>query len=246
MSLIITPKQCTKCKQFHPPTSEYFTSDKQKPDGLCSWCKSCRRESKSNRARIVESQMRDLLKRDPDYALKYHAKTGGLKECCQCGEWSLATKDYFLEHLQKPDGLRPECKLCTKISTSIFKAENTEWVSASNRARYRARLERDPIAMRESQKQEREKRKAYLNTYLLKYYHDHKETDSNKINARKAVRQAVMDEALPAITTCKCQECGKQAQHYHHWSYLPEHWLDVIAVCAECHKKIHANNPNLE
>ncbi len=33
--------------------------------------------------------------------------------------------------------------------------------------------------------------------------------------------------------------CGKQAEEYHHWSYAPEHWLDVIPVCNACHKKIH-------
>lgn len=26
---------------------------------------------------------------------------------------------------------------------------------------------------------------------------------------------------------------------YHHWSYAPEHRLDVIALCLGCHMRIH-------
>lgn len=32
-----------------------------------------------------------------------------------------------------------------------------------------------------------------------------------------------------------CHYCPSQAEEYHHKSYEPEHWLDVEAVCVECH-----------
>lgn len=34
-------KRCSKCKQFYPPTSEYFQSDKSRRVGLCYICKAC-------------------------------------------------------------------------------------------------------------------------------------------------------------------------------------------------------------
>lgn len=38
-------KRCTKCGNEFPATPEYFDRDKQKSDGLHSWCKPCRKAS---------------------------------------------------------------------------------------------------------------------------------------------------------------------------------------------------------
>lgn len=59
-----------------------------------------------------------------------------------------------------------------------------------------------------------------------------------KIKARNAVYYAIKTGKIPRPDSLKCS-CGEQAQEYHHPSYEPEHWLDVVAKCIKCHRKIH-------
>lgn len=60
-----------------------------------------------------------------------------------------------------------------------------------------------------------------------------------KARARNAISRAVVAGRLPKIKTLQCYLCFKPAQHYHHYlGYEPEHWLDVLPVCAKCHKEI--------
>ena len=55
-------------------------------------------------------------------------------------------------------------------------------------------------------------------------------------NATTVVSNAIRDGILPHPDTLKCYYCPKQAEQYHHWhGYEPEHLLDVVPVCAECH-----------
>jgi hypothetical protein len=60
-----------------------------------------------------------------------------------------------------------------------------------------------------------------------------------KRKARWQVHLAVLDGRLPRHDTLACKVCGGRAVLYHHWSYLPEHWLDVIPLCDRCHKHVH-------
>lgn len=71
----------------------------------------------------------------------------------------------------------------------------------------------------------------------------------DKTDARTAVSRAIREGALPPPTVCEaCGETqkirrinGTTAKRvvYHHWSYAPEHWLDVIPLCQSCHHQIH-------
>jgi len=96
------------------------------------------------------------------------------------------------------------------------------------------------------------KRKAYLKAYQGKWG----KTEQGKMSilnavkryqirhparhkARQTVRQAVKEGRLPRLSSLQCSHCDKPAQDYHHPSYLPEHWLDVVPVCFDCHKTIH-------
>jgi hypothetical protein len=61
-----------------------------------------------------------------------------------------------------------------------------------------------------------------------------------KEKAKRAVNNAIRDERFPHVSTHVCNEChSKQAQHYHHWSYEPEHWFDVTPLCVQCHAGVH-------
>ena len=56
--------------------------------------------------------------------------------------------------------------------------------------------------------------------------------------AKNAVYLAIQNSELPRPSALKCY-CGNQAEQYHHPSYVPEHWLDVIPVCRKHHRLLH-------
>lgn len=81
-------------------------------------------------------------------------------------------------------------------------------------------------------------RQSYRQTRQFKEYSKAKnihDRQSGKYHARQAVWNAIRAGQLPHPDTLQCHYCPKQAEQYHHWSYLPEHWLDVIPVCVPCH-----------
>ena len=60
----------------------------------------------------------------------------------------------------------------------------------------------------------------------------------NYLKAKSAVNNAIRDGKLPRPDTLLCHYCPKPAQQYHHWrGYEPEHWLDIVPVCKQCHHK---------
>ena len=73
--------------------------------------------------------------------------------------------------------------------------------------------------------------------------HERRETRPEVIAAYNAIKKAVRDGVMPTISTKLCQHCNEQARHYHHWSYEQEHQLDVIPLCASCHKVLHTAIP---
>jgi len=70
---------------------------------------------------------------------------------------------------------------------------------------------------------------------------NYKQRNPEKRKAKQAVNNAIVSGNLPRISTQQCEFCGRQAEQYHHWSYLPEHWLDVIPLCRQCHTNVHRN-----
>ncbi len=79
-----------------------------------------------------------------------------------------------------------------------------------------------------------ESRKTYQKGYIKEYRICH----PAQHKAKDAVNHAVRDGKIPPVNTLQCS-CGKQAEHYHHPSYAPEHRLDIVAVCIPCHKIAH-------
>lgn len=65
-----------------------------------------------------------------------------------------------------------------------------------------------------------------------------------KARARDAVESATARGEIPRPR--RCESCGVEQDatgkpdiHNHHHSYLPEHRLDVIPLCAGCHRRVH-------
>ena len=67
----------------------------------------------------------------------------------------------------------------------------------------------------------------------------------NYVKAKAAVNNAVRDGKLPGVNTLLCSYCPNPAQQYHHPSYEPEHWLDVLPACIKCHKNIHKDDKDV-
>lgn len=66
-----------------------------------------------------------------------------------------------------------------------------------------------------------------------------------------AIQQAVAAALRAGTITYRraCEACGKSTKRgsgratgmvLHHWSYAPEHWLDVITLCVGCHRRVHS------
>lgn len=62
-------------------------------------------------------------------------------------------------------------------------------------------------------------------------------THTTQCKARRKILIAVICGKLPHINSLQCS-CGNQAEHYHHPSYAPEHWFDIIPVCIPCHRHL--------
>lgn len=79
-----------------------------------------------------------------------------------------------------------------------------------------------------------EKGKATRRTILKHFY----ARNPNYLKAKHAVSNAIRDSKLPRSDTLLCHYCPKPTKQYHHWhGYEPEHWLDVVPICTECHLK---------
>lgn len=86
-------------------------------------------------------------------------------------------------------------------------------------------------AYRQSEKSRAANRKAVAKFFLC---------HPNHRKAKNAVNYAICAGRLPRPDSLPCYYCPKPAQQYHHWhGYEPEHWLDVVPACVECHTKEH-------
>lgn len=153
------------------------------------------------------------------------------KRCNKCQEFYPPTPEYFHRDPKCKDGLRSTCKNCVRIKSHEYYLDNTETIKANV-----------------SQWQRENYDKWY--GYAKKSRHDnpvpsrqrvrkYQKANPEKLRAQQAVKYAVKTGKLPHTKELQCKHCDRQAQQYHHWSYLPEHWLDVIPLCAKCHRAIH-------
>lgn len=107
-------KQCNKCGEWKPATTEFFHKSKGCSFDLWNICKTCRSTRKP--ARYIEP---------------------GYKHCSSCHQDKPATTEYFAIHNKAKDGLRGFCKACVRArySDSEKKAEYDRRYREENRPR---------------------------------------------------------------------------------------------------------------
>jgi len=131
-----------------------------------------------------------------------------LKKCSKCKETKQLSE--FNKSRQNKDGLRAFCNSCRNIYKKKYR--KTKKGKVANK-RYK----------------QSEKGKASDKRFAARY--------PNRIKAKWAVNHAISVGKMQKASFFKCKYCPVQAQQYHHPSYAPEHWLDVIPVCVDCHQK---------
>lgn len=153
------------------------------------------------------------------------------KRCSKCKKFFPATTEHFNKSSKASDGLRTECKACRKPFSRDYYERNTgkikEYVQQWQRDNYEKWREYETKSRHNNPEPSRNSVKRYMKKY------------PEKRRAQQAVKYAVRVGKLPKVETCLCKFCGEQAEAYHHWSYLPEHKLDVIPLCTMCHNRLH-------
>lgn len=138
-----------------------------------------------------------------------------LKTCSDCGSTKEPSSFYISRH-KTPTA---RCKLCT---------------NKRNRARIVWRRNNEPKKIRE---RDRTSAKRFYKRHCKEIIKKNKLVELTvKGKARKALRSAVVNGTV--IKPKNCKSCKKVLKlHGHHTNYRKP--LDVIWLCAPCHKKEH-------
>jgi len=93
----VTEKECRQCKEVKPANA--FSQDRGNPDGLCRYCKDCKR--------VQLAARRNRNSAIPE-----------TKQCSLCGIVKPAQE--FDKRCESPDGLRGECKQCRNLNYRVL------------------------------------------------------------------------------------------------------------------------------
>jgi len=158
------------------------------------------------------------------------------KRCSKCKEYFPPTSEFFNKASKNSDGLRTECKACRKSGSRDYYERNStkikEYVQQWQHDNYEKWRGYETKSRHNNPEPARERVRRYMKKY------------PEKREAQQAVGDMVKAGKLRPAKECQCAKCGKKATNYHHWSYLPEHWLDVIPLCGKCHHAEHIERAN--
>lgn len=160
----------------------------------------------------AEKNRKKWTQQDP-----YATHKTGTKRCIGCKQ--TMSIYCFSTDVIRGDGLRPICKECRRKASRDWQNKNKDAVRRYIKD-YQAR-NKEVIAQR-----------------TKKYRQDH----PDRYAATNAVWSAILTGKLPKASEHPCAnpKCTNHANQYHHASYEPEHWLDVIPLCVSCHVKVGA------
>lgn len=165
------------------------------------------------------------------------------KVCFKCGE--IKPLSMFYKHHRMADGHVNKCKECNKKDVRENYATNVDHYKEYDI------LRRDTENRVESRKRRlvrvnaRRKVDAEYNLKFIQGQEKWLSKNKHKREAHHTVNNAVRDGRLFKPTVC--EHCGKTncTIYGHHWSYLPENWLNVLWLCSACHGKEHRKYPDI-
>ena len=140
------------------------------------------------------------------------------KICPSCGEG----KDLlagFHKDCTRPDGATIYCKRCRNKAQLLY-VENNKDAQKERLSKWRK--------TENGRQSQLVRNKRYNKKYPERY------------RAERFIVYCISKGALLPARTKKCEHCGKQAQHYHHWNgYEPINYLEIIPLCMPCHRMAH-------
>lgn len=157
-----------------------------------------------------------------------------MKKCYRCNSEKELVE--FYKHPANADGRSNRCKECTKKDVKENRKDKQAHYDNYDRNRSNS-IERKnktvQLAKAKYASDEEFRRKR------LDFSKEDRVNNMNKYKARDALTIARRNGTL--TTAENCEHCGISDVRIegHHWSYLPEHWLDVIWLCTSCHGKEH-------
>lgn len=176
------------------------------------------------------------------------------KVCFKCGEPKKLSM--FYKHPRMADGHVNKCKECNKKDVTENRLDKLNYYRdydvERNKTDYRKSQSRASVVRRRDTPEFIALRKESSERVKGQYKEDKTFRDKiiqsknkwtiknqHKRDAHYVVNNAVRDGKL--IKPNSCVKCGKtDCKIYgHHWSYLPEHHLDVLWVCSSCYGKEH-------
>lgn len=144
---------------------------------------------------------------------EFHFHPGGLhKKASRCRS---CIKEYRAENKERIQKHREEHRQENTDYARKYREENSAKIAAT---RKKAQAHKKPEA--------RDKKSAYGKANRPKTRATH--------NLNYAIRTGKITRGH------SCETCKKtEGIEGHHWSYLPEHQLDVIWLCKKCHQRLH-------
>src|SRR4030042_4780235 len=184
------------------------------------------------------------------------ADTIQTKRCSKCKEIKSVLE--FAPRNDRPSGLQSHCKQCQKEYRHIPEVAENIRIKCNIRRRtpkYRKQRRKNQKSAKYKVwlQEYRDKNREHLNAIQRKRNKIRTQNGKNKKRARRyarknpekvrcfwAMKYAIKSGKLKKAKNYKCFYCGKKAHHYHHChGYDTQHRLDVIPVCAKCHKSVH-------
>lgn len=172
-----------------------------------------------------------------------------LKVCTKCGE-SKPLSEYYIHKTGRLSG-KPfsRCAECLRTIRREGRDKHAE------NASYRQKIASDPEYRKKRNDKSRawrEENRVHIAEYDRRiraemegratfYNRQWRERYPERVRAHYAVAHAVRVGEIPPASTLICEHCqeAQAANYHHHNGYEPEFWLDVVALCTECHGREH-------